>query len=108
MQVGSVNCHADPNVCRQVQPASSIVFYGADSIPWKNNHSLTSGNLKEIVSQVLVLLPDVLLIAEDQFHVRVYAGRQHDDQRSSPFFSLDVENTFEGELSRETVVGSFC
>ena len=82
MQVGSVNCHADPNVCRQLHPASSLVFYGVDSIPWKKNHSLTSGNLKDIVAQVLVLLPDVSLIAEDQFYVRFDASRQHDDRLS--------------------------
>ncbi|CAF0811895.1 unnamed protein product [Rotaria sp. Silwood1] len=68
VQVASVNCHADPDVCNQLQPESSILYYPAEEFPSNNSYKITSLNLKDIVSQILALLPDLSLITEDQFN----------------------------------------
>jgi len=46
------------------------LFYPAGHFPLNDSYSITSLNLKEIVSQVLALLPDLTLISEDHLNVR--------------------------------------
>jgi hypothetical protein len=70
VQVSSVNCHADPLVCRQLQPQSAILFYQAEHFPSNDSYSIMSLNPKEIVGQILALLPDLNLITEDHLNVR--------------------------------------
>ncbi|CAF0808672.1 unnamed protein product [Adineta steineri] len=65
VQVSSVNCHADPDVCSQLKPQSPILFYKVDKFPWGDSYSITTLNLKEIVTQILSLLPDLSLVTED-------------------------------------------
>ena len=68
--MGSVNCHADPDVCQQLKPQSSILFYQAKGFPSNDSYAINSLNLKEIVSQILGLLPDLQLVTESQLDVR--------------------------------------
>ncbi|CAF2365186.1 unnamed protein product [Rotaria sp. Silwood2] len=68
VQVASVNCHVDPDVCNQLQPQSSILYYPPEEFPSHNSYKITSLNLKDIVSQILALLPDLSLITKDQFN----------------------------------------
>jgi hypothetical protein len=72
VQVSSVNCHADPNVCQQLKPQSSILFYQSEQFPINDSYSITTLNLQEIVAQILGLLPDLSLITDDHFNVRYY------------------------------------
>ncbi|CAF0927093.1 unnamed protein product [Adineta steineri] len=65
VQVSSVNCHADPDVCQQLKPQSPILFYKVDKFPRGDSYSITTLNLKEIVTQILSLLPDLSLVTED-------------------------------------------
>ncbi|CAF4064051.1 unnamed protein product, partial [Rotaria magnacalcarata] len=67
VQVASVNCHADPHVCEQLKPQSTILFYPTKDFPSNNGYSITSLNLKDIVSQILALLPNLSLITKDRF-----------------------------------------
>ena len=67
--MGSVNCHADPDVCRQLKPQSAILFYQAGQFPLNESYAINTMNPKEIVAQVLGLLPDLDLINEEHFHV---------------------------------------
>jgi hypothetical protein len=53
-----------------LKPESSILFYQAEHFPTNDSYSITSLNLKEIVGQVLGLLPDLNLITEEHFDVR--------------------------------------
>jgi hypothetical protein len=68
--VSSVNCHANSDVCQQLKPQSSILFYPAKQFPLNDSYAINSLNLKEIVSQILGLLPDLELITESQLDVR--------------------------------------
>jgi DnaJ family protein C protein 10 len=68
VQVSSVNCHADPNVCQQLKPQSSILFYQSEQFPINDSYSITTLNLQEIVAQILGLLPDLSLITDDHFN----------------------------------------
>ncbi len=70
VQVGSVNCHADPYVCHRLQPQSAILFYKAGNFPLNDSYSITSLNLKEIASQILALLPNLPVVTEDHLNVR--------------------------------------
>ncbi len=72
MQVSSVNCQADSFVCQELKPQSTILFYHAGQFPMNDSYSITTLNLKEIVAQVLGLLPDLSLITDEQFNVRCY------------------------------------
>lgn len=67
--MSSVNCHADPDVCRQLKPQSAILFYQAGQFPLDESYAINTMNPKEIVAQILGLLPDLDLINEEQFHV---------------------------------------
>lgn len=67
--MGSVNCQADPDVCRQLKPQSAILFYQAGQFPLNESYAINTMNLKEIVAQVLGLLPDLDLINEEHFNV---------------------------------------
>lgn len=64
-----MNCHADPDVCQQLKPQSSILFYQSGQFPANEGYAINTSNLKEIVAQVLGLLPDLELINEEHFHV---------------------------------------
>jgi len=69
--VSSVNCHSDPAVCHFLQPQSSILFYQAEHFPSNESYAITSTDPKEIVSQVLGLLPDLNLLSTEQLNVRI-------------------------------------
>lgn len=68
--MSSVNCHADPYVCQQLNPQSAVLFYQAEHFPLNDSYSITGLNLKEIVTQILGFLPDLSLITDDQLNVR--------------------------------------
>lgn len=72
MQVASVNCHVDPEVCRELKPESHITFYEVDTFPSNISYPITSSSLKEITTQVLSLLPDLSLITEESFYVSIH------------------------------------
>jgi hypothetical protein len=48
------------------------LFYQAEKFPSDDSYSITSLNLKEIVAQILGLLPDLTLITEDHLNVRKF------------------------------------
>ena len=66
-----MNCHADPDVCRQLKPQSAILFYQAEQFPFNDSYAITTLNSKEVVTQILGLLPDLALITNEQFDVRL-------------------------------------
>jgi len=99
-----VNCHADPDVCRQLKPQSSILFYQAEQFPWNDSYSITTLNLKEIVSQVLGLLPDLSLITDDQFNVRQFKYFKTKKLK----IDLEIKKSFKTKYSGKTMVNSFC
>ena len=65
-----MNCQADPIVCQQLKPHSAILFYKAEQFPIGESYSITTKNIKEIVTQILALLPDLSLVTEDHLQVR--------------------------------------
>lgn len=85
-----MNCHADPDVCRQLKPQSAILFYQAGQFPLDESYAINTMNPKEIVAQILGLLPDLDLINEEQFHVSFLKISQREKRLNRSFRTYEL------------------
>lgn len=67
VNVGSVNCENEISICKQLSHSSGVYFYSAESVKNTQGSVIVNINAKELVSEVLDLLPIPLQVNDNIF-----------------------------------------